>query len=61
MDSNRLSWILPAKEPLVCGYMMKGFYKAQILIRMFDDPKLKVTCQGRLVFYETDRPVMKTA
>lgn len=35
----------------------KDFYKAQILIRMFDDPKL----EGHLprpfgVFYETDRP-----
>ena len=35
------------------------FYKAQILVRMFDDPRVKVITAATRVFYKTDRPVTK--
>ncbi|MBK7089356.1 MAG: hypothetical protein IPH56_10735 [Chitinophagaceae bacterium] len=40
----------------------KDFYKAQILVRMFDDPRIEGHLQGPFgVFYETARPCYEEA
>ena len=37
---------------MICGYMMKKiFTKHRYLLRIFDDPRLKVICQDRLVYF----------